>query len=257
MTDKLSQISFSIKDFSGEYDPGKQVRGYSAAYDLESAITKHVWSPIIFKNGYRRSANFLEASWAVADFDDTETPIEQAAKELIDFQYIIGATKSHNPPFEHRYRVCIPYERTIYDIKEFQHNQQLLIKAFDSDPKCKDAARMYFPCKFVFAVNHEGERMPVMPAPRSVVYTHDVKITDPEVMPAWVEDELSQILPEGDRAVGYFKLGSMLRRAGYGRESTIRIIKGRVRHEGHIPEREIIRNIEGGWKAAQKEFSGH
>lgn len=256
MTGKLSEIPFSIKDYSKVNPSLKIDDGWVRSLDLESKITKFRWSPILFKGNRRIGEDFLECSWAVLDFDETETPIEQAAKELIDFQYIIGATRSHNPPVMHRYRVCIPYERTITDVREFRHNQRLLVKAFSSDGKCKDPARLYYPCKFLFAVNHEGETLPVLDAPDESEFTHDVEITDPQVMPLWLDAELSQVLPKGDRAVGYFKLGSKLRRAGYGRESTVRIIRARVMHEGYFSEREIIRNIEGGWKAAQKEFLG-
>ena len=67
----------------------------SIVRDLYSIIESHVWSPIIWKDGYRAKKNFTSARLLVLDFDDGNLTLEQAIEKFEPYIHIIGTTKSH------------------------------------------------------------------------------------------------------------------------------------------------------------------
>lgn len=127
---------------------------------LSKILTIYSWSPIIFHNGERREKNFSYSDWAVLDYDDGMTTVEQAVNTFSDCIHIIGTTKSHTDE-HHRFRVCVPWSERITSLDVFKHNQATLVKNYDTDKQCKDGARFYYPCKRIVSVNGEGFRVEV------------------------------------------------------------------------------------------------
>ncbi len=236
---------------SFSWDPRFQARGFEVSNKLSKIITKFVWSPSIFKDGVRTEDNFLAADWCVFDFDD-HRDLAQTAKELIDFRYIIAPTKSHTDD-HHRFRVCIPFERTVYCIHEYRHNMAKLIEQFGADRQCKDAARFFWPSQSIFAINVDGDSIPVEKAPRRRVFTPTklVKATD-AVIPDWLNHRIEKGVDLGERNVGLWGIAKDLFRYGFSGDEVRRIL-GRVGCRPRMGERELSAIAKSAEKAHQKE----
>jgi hypothetical protein len=145
---------------------------YTNALQLSQVILRHTWSPIIFKDNYRNSKNFLFADLCVLDVDNNDPenicPIEKAIEELNGLKYILGTTKSHqlpknsHPPAD-RYRILIPFERRITDAREYVASLKWVTNLLDfTDKSCTDAARPFFPCRGIYHAQGEGDGLPVI-----------------------------------------------------------------------------------------------
>lgn len=154
------KLIVSAKDWDGVYDQSKQAAGYRVCPKLLKVILTNPWSPIVWKGGYRKSENFLSSDWLALDYDDG-LDIEQAVNKFADYQYIISTTKSHTPEC-HRFRVCIPWERTITDVHEFEYNLYKNAKFYESDMNALSAGRFFWPSKEIYKINLEGEQMEVV-----------------------------------------------------------------------------------------------
>jgi len=123
---------------------------------IKEAILRFVWSPIVWKDGYRKSDNFSHADYCVLDFDDGLRLTDAIERTFCDMNFLIGTTKSHGIEKQgliaDRYRVIIPFTRRITDLNEFCSTMRHYVKFFDSDNTCIDAARFYFPCKTIASV---------------------------------------------------------------------------------------------------------
>ncbi len=155
------KLIVSAKDWDGTYDQTRQASGYRVYPKLLQVILHRPWSPIIWKDGYRKSENFISSDWLALDFDKNQLDIDQAVKTFIDYQYIIATTKSHTAS-NHCFRVCIPWERTITDVHEFEYNLWKNAKFFDSDLNALSAGRFFWPSKTIHRINLEGEMMEVL-----------------------------------------------------------------------------------------------
>ena len=62
--------------------------------ELQSFIISNNWSPIIFKNNYRKSINFKSCQFLVLDYDDGYS-LNKAIEEFKNYKHIIATTKSH------------------------------------------------------------------------------------------------------------------------------------------------------------------
>lgn len=127
------------------------------------------WSPIVWEEGRRKKANFKSCDYLALDVDEG-WPIEKMQDWLAGMKYlsIIGTTKSHQkekktaagvvkPPCD-RYRVVIPFERTIVGQDEYEFNMEEIVSSLEpADESCKDAGRLFFPCKEIVHVNSSPE----------------------------------------------------------------------------------------------------
>lgn len=146
----------------------------------EEVITKHDWSPSLFKTGHRNNKNFLECSTLVFDIDSGLT-IEQAHTQLGDWYHIIAPTRSHTEEAP-RFRVIIPASNKITSGSEHTKALRIFGNRYlpQYDQKCLDPARFYYPSKSV-AIKHPGK-----------LYTHT------EIMyPVEVAEFLLNTPPEG------------------------------------------------------------
>lgn len=146
---------------------------------LERAITKHVWSPNVFKGGHRLEQNFLGSYICALDFDAPYTPLECAIEEFKDYSHIIGTTKSHqkekNGVVCDRYRVVLWWDKLITDLPLYKHNIALKTHEYYADKACKDGARFFFPCVDIVSSNGNGKLVPVETldvAPQKILKHH-------------------------------------------------------------------------------------
>lgn len=131
---------------------------------VANGISEYAWSSIVWNGGVRKQIHFIHADFAVLDFDSGETTLEDAKIKFCDVNYIIGPTRSHTPE-HHRFRVVLPLERRITDIREYRFNIQKLCHFYGTDKTCRDGARFFYPCKSIEAIHTDGDNYPVLPTP--------------------------------------------------------------------------------------------
>ena len=132
---------------------------------IERAITKHVWSPNVFRGGHRLEKNFIASYVCALDFDAPYTPLDCAIAEFKDYSHIIGTTKSHqkdkNGIVCDRYRVVLWWDNPITDLAIYKHNMALQTHNLYADKACKDGARFFFPCIDIVSSNGNGKLVKV------------------------------------------------------------------------------------------------
>lgn len=212
------------------YAPGFKIADTDDIERIAKGISKFVWSPIIFKNGYRHGDNFVSCDWAVLDFDDGEMTLGEAIKEFCDSAHIIGTTKSHqvqkgnSPPCD-RFRVMIKFNTRITDKTQYCYNMARFVNCFPVDRQCKDAARFFFPCKTIVSINTDPD-----------AYTQEVCVETPsakekrrnlafkENCSAWAIWRLYKEIPVGERNVTAYRIAKDLYRSGHAPDEILTMI---------------------------------
>lgn len=185
---------------------------------MANIATKHVWSPIVWRGGVRKSENFLFSDYCVLDFDSSMQLLE-AYDAFKDYQCFIATTMSHqkrkNGHICDRFRVIIPWEKRIESINIFRGNMQELIKIYEADDACKDGGRLYKPSPGIVFVN-EGEPMAVKQLMPKEYKDNVIPIEPPKIMPGWLQDKINRGVcgNEGRNAAG-FKIAACMFRQGY------------------------------------------
>ena len=217
---------------------------------LSKIITKYSWSPIIFNKGERKEKNFLYSDWAVLDYDDGMTSIEQATNTFSDCIHIIGTTKSHTKD-HHRYRVCVPWSERITNIDVFKHNQATLIKHHDTDGQCKDGARFYYPCKEIVSTSAEGFRAEVsLQIPKKVFEPAHFSKTG---FSSAVTFFMKNVIHQGQRNTQIYQVCKDLFRIGLDKQCTFQIIMKSPTYRGNSVssdlQAEIRETMESAWRS--------
>lgn len=169
------------KSMGIDNDPSDFIVGNSNnASELWHIIKNHTYSPIIFKNGYRKSANFLFADMCVLDVDNDDSnddvySVEEALEDFGDCTMMIAATRSHNKDKKGivapRFRILIPFESRIDCPYTYEKSIKFAMGLCrGSDPSAKDSARQFYPSTEILAVRGPGEKMPVIPATADEIY---------------------------------------------------------------------------------------
>lgn len=123
-------------------DPRQCWRGFIVCQDI-GPITNYVWSPIEWKNGERKEANFIRANLIVLDFDSGRT-MEDVRDTFVDTRHLIATTKSHTEE-RHRFRLLLWPRRPIEDIQVYKYNIRKLADEQDADTACTDGGRFFWP----------------------------------------------------------------------------------------------------------------
>lgn len=141
----LSNLSFS-------YSKNKSLTDYRICQGwelLKRAMFRVEWSPIVYFDNYRDSANFAFSDFMGLDFDGGHS-IAEIIEIFRDSAYIIGTTRNHMKEKKgiicERFRLVVPWERRITDRNEYLNSIAYYIKKYLADRQCKDAARLFYPC---------------------------------------------------------------------------------------------------------------
>lgn len=262
-------LSNEIKGYAHEFfttiNHGLSLEAFS---DL---IVENVWSPIVWKDGKRKRANFICAKYLALDFDDGTWTLEDAKAWIKKHNYaaIIGTSKSHQKekvkasgktdPAVDRYRIVIPFEKAITDRELYEYQMVLATTETPCDPSCKDAARFFYPCKEIylatpglhypvtpFGDDHEAEEKRIERAQRKV---KDYEYTG--TLPVWVSKAFLFGAPIGERHKMIFRLGSQLSLAGWTVDRIVEtIMSSPLAHTDNADE--IRRTVKNGRNANGK-----
>jgi hypothetical protein len=142
---------------------GQDAKNVASGYEeldwdelIPDVITQHPWSPIVFKNQYRRIANFLYADWIALDFDSPETTLAEAVRIWSDSAHIIGTTRNHQKvkhpglPKEQgpcdRFRVLLRSQKRCDNPMDYEFTVKNLQNRYYADSQATDPARFFYPC---------------------------------------------------------------------------------------------------------------
>jgi hypothetical protein len=225
------------------YARGFQHEDFDNLLDLAEVITRDVWSPIVWKDGRRRKAEFLGSDFWSLDFDEG-TSVESMAQwaRSRGLAHIIGLTKSHQrekvsssgvvkPPCD-RFRLIIPFHATIADLDTFEFNMREAIAKFRCDESCTDGARFYFPCVSVYAM-HPGQPLAWKPLPDDQLTHEEIEeihrarneaMARRGVIPKWARHALRHGVGHGGRHKACYRLGANLIYYGFSAEQIIALI---------------------------------
>jgi hypothetical protein len=97
--------------------------------------------------------------------------VADALRDWVDTVHIIGTTKSHQvqkkgKPAKDRFRIIVPWSEPITDAATYSYNVELLIRRYNADETCSDAARFFWPCRTIVHVEDSGYLQPVQPFAR-------------------------------------------------------------------------------------------
>jgi hypothetical protein len=167
-----------------------------------------------------------------------------------DLGGFIGATKSHRvakgaQPACDRFRVVIPWESRITDVKTFEQNMLRLTRYMPIDPVCKDGARFYWPCteSLHFTIG-DGmswapyEVPPVRPPSRSAAYDKDL-----HTVPPWMEAELKTAHP-GTRNKTAFKMAIRLKERAWTQSEVVALLGCYI----DLEAKELERTVQSAWR---------
>lgn len=218
-------------------------------HQIINVITKRVWSPLVWQGGRRRSDFFMSCDWLVLDFDDGRWTLEDAKTfcKAKSYAYILGTTKSHqiakgkNPACD-RYRLIIPWNGRIKDIRVYKQNILRIASLIPCDPQCFDAARPYLPCKEIVAFS-TGSGMPWYDyvAPRKIEYPKRAQ----GIVPSWLHAKMLTVPAHGERNKHAFQLAMCLARFGFSEDQVINEV---LRAPIDLPESEKRITARSGYK---------
>lgn len=185
---------------------------------IAKGICRFPWSPVVWRDGYRKKVNFLCADLLVLDFDDGEMTLAEAVENYFcDYVHIIGTTKSHQveksdkPPCD-RFRVVIPFEKRIRDLYTYEHQLRAARRNYPIDGGCKDGGRYFAQCKEIVSVNTEGEVWNIVaPPPKRKSTPRAIKYLKNGVIPPKAREIFEHGLMPGMRNDSFFMLGLYLK----------------------------------------------
>lgn len=184
-------VSFSRKVSFDPKDHADFLVAHGPFSNIPNFINKKPWSPIVFKDGRRKKANFLSSSLIALDFDSGEWTLDDAKNFVLARNYsaVVATTKSHmlakdNKPPCHRFRVVIAAETTT-SLDDFEHTMAKYMDDTPCDKACKDGGRFYYPCRELYWTRFDGQlaKWLVCPYEESVAGREEALGTvDPEDM---------------------------------------------------------------------------
>lgn len=221
--------------------------------DIAEIILKHVWSPIIWRDGKRNTDNYLRSDLAVFDFDNGKMTLDEALKTFANFRAVIAPTKSHRiekdgQPAVDRFRVVIPWRGTVSDYRAYRQNLERLYKRLPCDQQCKDGARMYQPSTALASVR-EGNSLicrPYVAPPERKVNPYYAKNG---VMPRFLEDMIREVPSAGNRNTHCFRIAAKMSEYGFSEADAVSVV---LSCAADLPSREKEITARSGYRAGGK-----
>jgi hypothetical protein len=233
---------------------------------LIDLVQEHVWSPIVWKDGIRKEANFISADWCVLDFDDPEMTLAQALNVFCDRVHVIGTTKSHLKEkggiICDRFRVCLKFSETITNLREYRWNIARYLDQYPVDKACKDGARFFYPCVDIISSldSAEAYREDVdHKVPENFERPKDIKAAVKRLRSGIFSDVISDAIlkpiPEGRRNAMCYRVSIDLTIAGYSEEDIIQILLKSPTYKSELAYiKEITATVRSGIKRAHSEL---
>ena len=218
--------------------------------DLPRLITRRAWSPIRFRDGYRKGDNFEVAYVVALDFDNGKCTLDEALRRFHCYAHIIGTTRSHQlekdgKPATDRFRVILKLAAPIGTMGMFKSTLKHLVKHDhpESDQKPKDAGRFFYPCKEVVSVKLDGDLVTPIPEPPPRPprdYTLEKQFKN---IPKWVRSFLKFGAPEGSRNDTSLRISKALTKCGFSYDEIYDLLS---KSNMNLPSDEMSRVVQNG-----------
>lgn len=219
-TENMFDAKMYSKGWVGRYAP--------TVGELASFITKYPCSSCLWGNGDRKKINFRGAHWLGLDFDDGMT-IDEAKVAFKDYLHLMGTTKSHqilkDGERKDRFRVFLRFGVACKNVDNYEATVSKYIKKYGADSACKDAARMFWPCKEIVSSKFFGKIVTAVDA--SEILKRKIKAEDRKErnwkvlykdgrsIPARVQTKLLYGAVDGKRNITCYGFGADLGSLGY------------------------------------------
>lgn len=254
----VAQYSIALQPYTTGKLTFDAAQFFATSKPIRSFILDKQWSPIVWAGGKRARRNFLHSDVCVLDFDGTMT-IQEAIETWCDTRHVIATSRSHTDA-QHRFRVCIPWERRITSLDEYEYNMKFQTERFGSDRSGKDGARGFFPCTHIVSENYDREAyaMDVRPLPdgwRRIEKPWDGK-----------KEPLSQYLLamfrvrvvrelNPSRNVECYRIAKDLFKSGYTPDEIFRIIRTKIVFTPDLTDEVVQRRIASAQKNLREELA--
>lgn len=228
---------------------------------LAKVIQRYMWSPGVFADNHRCTANFLYSDFIGFDVDNNEGDIytiEQAINDWCDSECIIATTRNNmkekvtdsctHPPAP-RFRIITKWESRICDAKVYQHTVRSFLKANTQyDRACCDVARMFYPCTGIVFQNYDGYQQPVLDLPPVVKDPRLEKLLNAK---QGIDPTVERFLKTGKtfgggRNVAVYVSTLTMLRAGYPAEKVLELIEQSPFSREQFSEFELLRAYSNG-----------
>lgn len=260
---KRPEIMISISEAppmaSNMHASGWKTTQIASPHDFAKIITRHTWSPIIWKDGRRRQDNFLECRYGVLDIDDGLSISEVISRcEKRGLAYIIAPSKSHQkpkndkPPCD-RFRLIFFFSQTITDLYKYRYNMEKLTEEWSADKACKDGARFFYPSnqmlssKNGFKINVQSipPPSPRLEAQKRFRLEYDVYMAKKfKKLPHWVSDFVERgILKDRGRNHTCFVVARKLFELGFNENEISDMIRRAPFDRNDFKDREIYTTV--------------
>lgn len=224
--------------------------------ELANAVCEKVWSPIVYKDGYRRGENFLSSEIIALDFD-SGVSIDYMTKFLEegDLCGIVGTTKHHQiskdgkEPTD-RFRVILMAEKCT-SIDDYKETMQFYIKRFKAD-NCGDGARFFNPCTKIHYINTSSELIEWAKAkPKKKIKPNEITDYARMLITPRIRNLLNKNYKTGERNLAVYKLAAELARCGVKFEEVLAEI---ILNDSlaSLPAEEFNRTAKNGWTAGRQ-----
>lgn len=203
--------------------------------DVARFALQFQWSPIQFKNNYRKKANYDCAVYCVLDIDEGLSLIDaQKILKNKNIKSIILSTQNHQKPKNgktcDRYRIIMRWDRVIRDLNDYEFNYRLWNRIFGGDKNTEEGAR-HFKASLSYLGHTDGELLAVLKAPpkrqinKFAVY-EKIEFKKSGQLPCHVTDFIERgILIGTGRQESFFKAACSLRNLGLSQAQAISVLK--------------------------------
>jgi len=214
------------KSYASRFTYGWETVDTSQSEVVKRIITTRVWSPCVFRDGYRSKDTFVKSRLLALDFDSPGYSLEQALREWCDTVHWIGTTKNHQRDKGgivcDRFRIVVPYESEITDPALYNYNYTKASQRYDAaDQGTKDTARLFFPCQSVVSVCLDGEMQPIVPLPREyheeqarIAAAKQAKVEN-RIIPRHIRNAFNLPIPIGKRSNTIYGVSKELSHYGF------------------------------------------
>ena len=242
----------------------KMAKGYGTLpvnnlHQVAKIALKFMWSGISWHYGHRIQHNFKSAHYCLMDFDGN-MELDEALRIFCDCQHIIGVTRNHrvdkNGVIADRFRVVIPFEKPITDLRVYRYNMQKLKSKHDLDRSTLDGARFFFPCREIVSIKTDGFSQEVDENVsdnfESYVTDRARAETDSGVLSSWTRSKIKTKIPKGERNTTIFRMAKDLARIGHSVEEIVELIH-HFKCVEDLKTEDFIDPVRNGVKAMHKE----
>jgi hypothetical protein len=266
---KISRIKSQQRPYQGFYE-----QAVTSLEMLSKVICTTNWSPILFKDGIRAIKNYERARFIGLDFDKGMC-LPEAIETFKKYTHIIGTTRSHQKekvsasglvePACDRFRVVLACENWCENFYDYTFTMCDIMKVLPNDKSCKDAARLFFPCKEIVSLG-KGEKYPWLKEPPKYAEQR-AKRKEREsktflanqgegIIPPWLREELKSTHLYPSRHTRCYRLGAELMKQGYSLERTIDIVFSNpsLRDIQGVEDGDGERSVACGWNKAREDI---